>query len=555
MGNDAEFDAIVAEIEPPAAEGQEGEQPDPAAEGEQPPAEGEGGEGEHVDAAADGAPAEPPAAESPTAPEAPAAPAAPEPVAAASNPVVVNINPPATVHTGTPAPAGPSLPAIAARARQSTPARQVSGERRREPGPIRAKVEIVGPTTRADRRPRVVNMETVTAAFVEANRFYERTQDGMRVNVPVVHFDWDYPDPFDLRDVGGDAVAVTAAIDAQFAAGNEAFVAAGGICAPYPIDYGLQTLGETVRPVAGALPTFQATRGGVRWMDNYKLSDINVNIGAGSAVSQYTKQNDIDAVTKPCMTFTCKGELSAELYALLRCLQFGNWNARFYPEMIDQVTQLTMVAYARYAEMLLLQGIGSGSKSVHYLGADVGVNTGFTVNLLAAIERAVVAFRHRYRIPGFGAMRVALPDWVRGVVREDISKRMATGNDQFNIPDTFIDGLIRARGGDPWYFIDGENDVQGLYGDQLGGGADLNDWPSTVVFYVYPEGTWIRMDAGELDLGIVRDSTLNSKNNFQTFFEAWEGLMYRGFESYRVRAVVCPNGASAGTYSPPTCTS
>jgi hypothetical protein len=529
----AAFDAIVAEIEPPAAEGEEVE--------ETPDGEPVAAEGDESAAAAEQQPD--PAAESPTAP------AEPEPVAAASTPVVSAEQVTAPISRAASPVSTPSLPAVAARARQASPARQITGERRREPGAIKAKLELVGPSTGSDRRPKILNMEAITAAFAKANEYWGNTAPGVNANIPVLHFEWSYPDALDLRRVGDDPAAVTAAIEAQVS--SEALVAAGGICAPYPIDYGLMTLGETIRPVAANLPTFQATRGGVRWMDNFTLADINVNIGAGSAVSQYTKQNDIDAVTKPCMTFTCKGQLQAELYALLRCLQFGNWNARFYPEMIDQVTQLTMVAYARYAEMLLLQGISTGSKYIHYANTDTGAS--FTNQLLTSIELAVERWEHRYRTPNMGLLRVALPDWVPSVVRQDIRSRMAHSNEQFNVSDDFINGLIRLAGADPWYFVDGENDVQGLYASQPGSGANFLDWPSTLIYYLYAEGTWIRMDAGELDLGIVRDSTMNSKNNFQTFFEAWEGLMFRGFDSFKVVMPVCPNGASAGTYTPHTC--
>lgn len=549
----AAFDALAALLEPAAAE------PDPEADPETP------AEGAEADPPAEGA--DPPAADGSVVPVVqaeeppPAAPGSPSGEAAAPvlEPVAAGAATTSVPRQSAPAAAVAASRAAApltAAARQARPGAgvRVTGERKREPGPIGVKMSLVGPSTRD--RPKVVNLEAVTAAFHEAHDYWGRTANGVEMNIPVLHIDWDYPSDFDLRQHGDDAVSITAALDRQFnaldqAPWGEAITAAGGICAPYPMDYGLlPVIGETVRPIAAALPTFQATRGGVRWMGGYSLADILVNGGAGSSISQYTKQNDIDAVTKPCQTFTCKAESFAEVYALLRCFQFGNWNQRFYPEMIDQVLGYAMIAYAKYAETLLIQGIGAGSTQVDYNGNGY---QGFTVSLLSAIERATTFFRARYRAPGYGALRVGLPWWVRGVVREDLRMRMATGNDQFNVPDGFIDGLIRQSGGDPWYFVDGENDVQNLTGPQLGG--PLRDWPNTVVFYVFPEGTWVRLDAGELDLGIVRDSTLNSKNNFQMFYEAWEGLMMRGYESIRVNATICANGASAGTYPPEPCVS
>jgi hypothetical protein len=53
-----------------------------------------------------------------------------------------------------------------------------------------------------------------------------------------------------------------------------------------------------------------------------------------------------------------------------------------------------------------------------------------------------------------------------------------------------------------------------------------------------------RQDRFELDLGIVRDSTLNATNDFESFAETWEAAAYVGFESLAVTSIVCPNGES-----------
>ena len=41
---------------------------------------------------------------------------------------------------------------------------------------------------------------------------------------------------------------------------------------------------------------------------------------------------------------------------------------------------------------------------------------------------------------------------------------------------------------------------------------------------IFPEGEFLHLDAGTLDLGIVRDSTLNSTNDFQIFGENFENV-------------------------------
>jgi hypothetical protein len=63
-----------------------------------------------------------------------------------------------------------------------------------------------------------------------------------------------------------------------------------------------------------------------------------------------------------------------------------------------------------------------------------------------------------------------------------------------------------------------------------------------VDWLVFPEGTWAFLDGGTLDLGIVRDSTLNAQNRFQTFLEVWETVAKFGPFSYRITSSLCANG-------------
>jgi hypothetical protein len=82
-----------------------------------------------------------------------------------------------------------------------------------------------------------------------------------------------------------------------------------------------------------------------------------------------------------------------------------------------------------------------------------------------------------------------------------------------------------------------------VFGAQ-GAGA-LNPWPDTVQWGLYDEGHHLFLDGGTLDLGIVRDSTLNRTNDFETFVETFEGLAPRGVESIWITSTVCPDGTSA----------
>ena len=71
---------------------------------------------------------------------------------------------------------------------------------------------------------------------------------------------------------------------------------------------------------------------------------------------------------------------------------------------------------------------------------------------------------------------------------------------------------------------------------------------------IYPTGSWLHLDAGELNLGVVRDSSLNSTNDFQIFAEGWENVAYVGVESDCIATAVCPSGTfSAGIDNKAVC--
>ena len=58
------------------------------------------------------------------------------------------------------------------------------------------------------------------------------------------------------------------------------------------------------------------------------------------------------------------------------------------------------------------------------------------------------------------------------------------------------------------------------------------------------EGPWLFLDGGELNFGMVRDSTLKDTKDFETFAERFEPAAFVGVESLAVTSTVRPNGES-----------
>jgi hypothetical protein len=70
-----------------------------------------------------------------------------------------------------------------------------------------------------------------------------------------------------------------------------------------------------------------------------------------------------------------------------------------------------------------------------------------------------------------------------------------------------------------------------------------------LAWYLFPEGAIQFLDAGRLDLGVVRDSTLDATNDYETFVETFEGIANRAFSKgiWQVLSVLKATGGSAGT--------
>lgn len=321
----------------------------------------------------------------------------------------------------------------------------------------------------------------------------------------------------------------------------QAITAAGGFCAPLEVDYNIDSWGVTDRPVKDALASFNADRGGIRWVDQPLLGDLN------GAVSTWTLQDDIDAATpgapdptKPCLRVICGGEKTALIDAIPLCLTFGNLQTRAFPEQVAANNDLALVTFARYAEQRLITRIGVLSTQV-----TAGRFLGAARDYFNQVDRAAVAFRSRHRLRENEPMRVIAPTWLKALIRQDLVNNMpGDGRDEaFALAEARINAWFNVRNINVSWTIDGE--AGQIFGAQ-GAGA-LLDYPGTVIWYMFPEGTFLFLDGGTLDLGLVRDSTLNATNDYKMFVETFEGVAKRGVESLRVTSTLRADGSVAGT--------
>jgi hypothetical protein len=382
------------------------------------------------------------------------------------------------------------------------------------------------------------SISDVAQALLSRKHGMGRTSGGDGEQHTVARFATSFPDDRTLfsNDVEGNRAKLNAVV------APEAIIAAGGLTAPVETSYDIFELGETsVRPVRDALAVFGADRGGLRFMTPPLLTDLD------GAVSVWTMQDDIDAASpegpnpvKPCLRVAAGVEITVYTDAIPLCLTFGNLGARAYPELVERHTQLGMVQHARFAETRLLTRIGALSTQV-----TAGSELGAARDIFVQLEQAASAYRSRYRLDPKSPLRVIFPEWFKNALRADLTKQLpGDGRDgTFNLAEAEINRWFSTRNINVSWHLDGETGQ--IFGAQAEGA--LLGFPQNVIWYLFSEGTFIFLDGGTLDLGLVRDSTLNGTNDYKIFLETFEGVAKVGVESLRVQSRLAIKGSASST--------
>ena len=517
----AEAAALLERIAPPAAE--------TTAEGETTAAEGEtgaeGGEGET-------APVE-------TAP-------AGEPVAAGGAPAG------APGAGGPPAPASMagrrSLPTISALARnrpkRAAPVLTATAGATEKPGSVLvAAADIPGVSAGAE-----VDLETFAHGamrrFNAAQKIQTSDSDGDLIYFGTIQASYDEDRWLDMNEQANEDKM-------RRVVSQEALVASGGVCAPVAVDYSLSVLAVPDRPVKGALAQFGASRGGLRYILPHTLAQVTADGPAGV----WTEANDVNPTsptTKPHATFVCQTVQENYVDTVTSIAQFGNFQARYFPEQIAQYMETVEAVHSRVAEANLLAALSTGSTAVTGDNYELGAARDF----LSTLDRAASALRYRHRMQPETPIRVVYPYWLNDMFRADMTKQLpgdssAGGFDRLGTDDGTIANWFKVRNINTTLAYEAKTSAAtAATFPTVQGAGQLVPWPLKSVVQMYPEGSWVFLDGGELNLGMVRDSTLNATNNFQMFSETFEKAIFRGHESMELTLSIAPTGGSAGTIAP-----
>jgi hypothetical protein len=387
------------------------------------------------------------------------------------------------------------------------------------PVSITAGADIAGFTAGAD----LVDMQGVAKAVLARLHSSRNVNSGDGEQHIVASFSTQYPEE---RSLTASAPENWAKI--QAVVGPEALMASGGFQAPLEVKYDIFGFGTDVRPVRDSLTKFQANRGGIRYIVPPVLANY------ADAVGLWTAANDIaltTPTTKAKLVVSAASEATDTTDAVTLQMQFGNSVTRAYPELVTRHNELALIQHARFAEQKLLANIGAASTAVTSTSL-IGVARDFLVQL----GRAAAAYRSRHRLDATNSLRVIAPAWVRDAMTADLALQMPGDSALAVVAE--IEGYIAARNVSVTWTVDGD-----VFGSQSA--AALLEFPDTFVWYIFAEGTFLFLDGGNLDLGIVRDSSLVGTNDYIMFSETFEKAVKIGIESLKVTSTISVNGVAA----------
>ncbi len=316
-------------------------------------------------------------------------------------------------------------------------------------------------------------------------------------------------------------------------AGPEALVASGGHAAPFEVKYDIYSIGSTtVRPLRDSLPKFQADRGGIRFVTPPQFADGTY----ADAVGIWTAANDSAETPSPSaktsLTVSAANEQTVSTDAVTLQLQFGNLMTRAYPELIARHNELALVQHAREAEQNIASKIGNASTAVTTTSL-----IGFGRDFLVQIRRAAVAYRSRHRIDPKTQLKAMIPMWVYDAMAADLTLSMP-GDGTLSVSEGEINGYLANSN----VTLVASPDLT-PFGTQSA--SALLEWPDSFVWYLFAEGSFLFLDGGTLDLGIIRDSTLVGTNDYKMFVETFENVAFVGIESLKITSTISVNGVAA----------
>lgn len=326
----------------------------------------------------------------------------------------------------------------------------------------------------------------------------------------------------------------------------EAIVAGGGWCAPPENRYDFFNIATETGAID--LPTFGVTRGGINFPTSPSLADaFSPALPWYSAFSNatvpwlWTNTDDILTVTgstnKPCIRVPCSAMNPVLLECYGICLTAGNLADNAWPESTRNFLRLLMAAHYHASNARYLAQISAAAVAI--TGGSCAAGSGAIAPLLGTAEMGAWDYRSKFGMSDDDVLEWILPAWAKGLVRSDLAKRTRENPDLMSVTDAMIAAWFDTRN----LRVQFVDDFQVRAAGQPGASTPITNYPATVNGLMYAAGTVVRGNGMTLDLGVVRDSTLNAENDFTaSWMEECHLIAKIGHEIRNYTINVCPDG-------------
>lgn len=327
--------------------------------------------------------------------------------------------------------------------------------------------------------------------------------------------------------------------------GLEALVAAGGICAPPTPFYDPPGFASRERPVRDSLPTLGAPRGGV------SIPGVNIVDRSDTGVTVIEEDEDAQGGTfavKACRRVDCVEWTDTFVGIISHCLEVGNLNAITWPEGVALENDNLMAGWAATADTRLLNRIKALTVNVNAVSPYNAVHA-----MIYAVMRAKASIKSLLRAGDGLGYTALIPEWIPNLLVSDLAAQSA--NEERIVAESAIRGLLAEHNIRSFFYKDSPTTgVSQLFSAEVAD-SDLDNFPATAQIGVWINGHLARIDTGDLELGLVRDSSLNETNDYQLFGESFENVVRIGPEQAGrwINLDICPDGTFPALATALTC--
>jgi hypothetical protein len=213
------------------------------------------------------------------------------------------------------------------------------------------------------------------------------------------------------------------------------------------------------------------------------------------------------------------------MYGIYRCITIQNMLAMSFPELVEAYLNRLSAAWARMAEIQLLEAMAADTTTVEV--ETPGYNG--TTSIVRGILQYLNAYQELQRWDRDGGMEVWLHRTVLNAIKADLVSRRNTSGTVLRVPSTAeVNAIFADVGVSVNWFLDRPTWVTPLPAFTVGG--RVAQFPRNVEMLIAPRGKFARMDGGNLTIGVTgnniyRDNESNRHNNFTMFWESFEGVV------------------------------